>query len=190
MVGPLGVIWSVVTRAFRRVPGVDAHFWMDHRPPAARSLITIHVRCDASTAFDYVTDFSRHTEWTTGEQRIHQLSEGRLRLGTQLHAEGLQGGRWWPAELEVTVFERPSRFDFTATGGPQQTAGQPHRHEYRFIAENDGIRLEHERWDPVPDRLLWHLLGPLIIRATAGVRIETTRNLRDRLEALAFQANA
>lgn len=188
MLGPLGALWSVVTRSFRRVPGIDARLWMDHRPLAARSLVSAHVRCDASTAFDYVTDFSRHSEWTTGQQRIQQLTTGPLGLGTKLHAEGFQGGRWWPAELEVTVFERPSRFDFTAAGGPQTTEGQPHRHEYRFIPENNGIRLEHERWDPTPDNFVWHLLGPVIIRATAGVRIETTRNLRDRLEALAARS--
>lgn len=190
MFGPIRALSSVVSRSFRRAPGVDARLWMDHRPPAARSLVVAHVRCDAATAFDYVSDFSRHSEWTTGAQRIQQLTPGPVGLGTRLRAEGFQGGRWWPADLEVTVFERPSRFDFTAAGGPQATEGQPHRHEYRFTPDGDGIRIEHERWDPTPDSILWHALGPVIIRVTAGVRSKTTRNLRDRLEEVAARKTA
>jgi hypothetical protein len=86
--------------------------------------------------------------------------------------------------LEVTVYERPSTFEFTATGGPIGTPeDDPHRHTFTFTPEEGGTRIVLVRRDPLPPD--WsraqRSLTPLIVRLTSGSRKRTVANLRQRL---------
>jgi hypothetical protein len=103
---------------------------------------------------------------------------------------GRQGGKYWPSQLEVTGYEPPHRFEFSATGGPIGTPkGDPHQHEFLFIPKNGGTELEIRRIDPAPpnwpswffDSFVF-LIMPILIR---GRRIGTIESLRTRLDALA-----
>ena len=132
-----------------------------------------------------VADFSRHSEWTTNPVEITPL-EGNVScgVGARYRAVGHQAGKDLPSELEVTVYDRPSNFEFTATGGPVGTPeDDPHRHTFTFIPEGNGTRIVLVRRDPLPPD--WsrakRALTPLIVRLTSGIRKRTVANLRQRL---------
>ena len=86
----------------------------------------------------------------------------------------------------MTIFDRPSTFEFTATRGPIGTpAEDPHRHTFTFTTEQNGTRIALVRRDPVPPgwSRLKRGLTPIVVRLTLGIRKRTVANLRDRLAA-------
>lgn len=145
------------------------------------------VRISPEAAFAYVADIGRHNEWTTNRITITPLTPGPVRLGSKYTAVGRQWGKDWPSDLEVTGYEPPRRFEFTATGGPVGTPeGDPHRHEFLFTAESGGTRLEARRWDPIPPswpawqtRVFLVAVAPIL---NMPIRLRTIENLRRRLE--------
>ncbi len=151
--------------------------------------IVVWVGTPPMTAFAYVADISRHNEWSTNSIRITPLTPAPVGLGSKYAAVGRQWGKDWPSELEVTGYEPPERFEFTATGGPVGApAADPHRHEFLVTAESGGTRIEVQRWDPVPPnwppwftRLFVVLVAPYL---NMPIRLRTIENLRKRLDAL------
>jgi uncharacterized protein YndB with AHSA1/START domain len=143
------------------------------------------VPVSAAAAFAYVADLTRHNEWTVDEVMVTPHAPGPVQLGRRYSVVGRQGGKAWPSQLEVTVYEPPHRFEFTATGGPLGTPDDdPHRHTFLFTPSDGGTRLELWRTDPAPPRWpawLCPLLGPLV-RATLATRITTVARLAARLE--------
>ncbi len=84
----------------------------------------------------------------------------------------------------MTVYERPSTFEFTATGGPIGTPpDDPHRHTFTFTAEEGGTRIVLIRRDPLPPD--WsrakRALTPVVVRLSLGIRKRTIASLRRRL---------
>jgi uncharacterized protein YndB with AHSA1/START domain len=166
------------------MPSKDVHVrtWADRT--AAHSSASTWVPCDPASCFDYVADFSRHAEWATNPVEITSVEPGASGVGARFRAVGHQAGKEWPSELEVTVCDRPSKFEFTATGGPIGTPRHdPHRHTFTFTPEAGGTRLVLVRRDPLPPD--WsrskRALTPAIVRLTAGIRRRTIANLRQRL---------
>jgi ligand-binding SRPBCC domain-containing protein len=112
------------------------------------------------------------------------LDASPVHVGSRFRAVGHQRGRDWPSDLVVTECDRPTRFAFTATGGPiRTTEGHLHRHEFTFSEERGGTRLLVRRTDPIPSRTV-RLLAPLITRYALRLRRRTIENLRQRLEGL------
>ena len=84
----------------------------------------------------------------------------------------------------MTAYDRPSTFEFTATGGPIGTPeNDPHRHTFTFTAEDKGTRIELTRRYPLPPdwSRVKRLLTPAIVRLSLGIRKRTIANLRARL---------
>ena len=166
---------------------VKARWWTEGR--RFRSLVSAWVPCGPEECFDYVSDFSRHSEWTTGEVRIQPVEPGPVALGKRYNAVGVQRGKEWPAVLVVTAYERPSVFEFTATGGPIPVPDDdPHRHRFKFTPENGGTRIDQERWDPfAPSWRSWYRywLVPIVALVAMPIRKKTVANLARRLEQLA-----
>ena len=168
------------------MPGRDiqGRTWAD--TAAAYSSVSTWVPSQPATCFDYVADFSRHDEWTTNPVTIAALDGDTRGLGTRYRAVGHQGGKDWPSELQVTIYNRPLTFEFTATGGPIGTPeDDPHRHTFTFTGEDGGTRIVLFRRDPYPSD--WsrfkRALAPVVIRITLGIRKRTVANLRQRLAA-------
>jgi hypothetical protein len=144
--------------------------------------ISTWVAVQPATAFDYVSDIPRHSEWATAPMTAEALDPPPVHVGSRFRAVGHQGGRDWPSELVITDCDRPTLFAFTATGGPiRTTEGRLHRHEFMFSEERGGTRLLVRRTDPIPSRAV-RLLAPLITRYALRVRLRTIENLRQRLE--------
>jgi hypothetical protein len=157
--------------------------WADQK--AAHSSVETWVPCDPEKCFDYVTDFSRHSEWATNPVEIHPLDDAiKGGVGARFQAVGHQAGRDWPSKLEVTAYDRPSTFEFTATGGPIGTPEDDlHRHMFTFRPIAGGTRIVLVRRDPLPPdwSRAMRSLAPLIVRLTSSSRKRTVANLRQRL---------
>ena len=154
--------------------------------------IVTWVRVPPEIAFAYVADITRHNEWASDKINVTPITPGPVQLGSKYTVVGRQGGKDWPSQLEVTGYEPPHRFAFTATGGPISTPeGDPHWHEFVFVPENGGTQLEVRRTDPAAPHWpswLFHLFAFLVIpMLVRGRRIRTIERLRTRLDELADQ---
>ena len=146
--------------------------------------ISTWVSVPPEVAFDYVADIRRHGEWAENPMTAEMLDSPPVLVGTRYRAVGHQGGRDWPSDLVVTRFDRPTRFAFTATGGPIPATGDRlHRHEFMLTEERGGTRLVARRANPISNRAV-RLFAPLITRFALRLRLRTIENLRQRLEDL------
>jgi Polyketide cyclase / dehydrase and lipid transport len=170
---------------------IQGRTWAD--AVAAHSSVSTWVPAEPAACFDYVADFARHSEWTTNPVKITALDPDARGLGVRYRAVGHQGGKDWPSELEVTVYDRPLTFEFTATGGPIGTPDDdPHRHTFTFTAKDGGTHIVLVRRDPYPPgwSRFQRALAPVIVRLTLGIRKRTVANLRRRLMAAPTHSSA
>ena len=75
----------------------------------------ILVDAPLQTAFDYVSDLTRHPEWSGGELKIEALTPGPIAVGKEYFSRGevaVQKER--PNRVQVTEYEPPHRFGFVA----------------------------------------------------------------------------
>ena len=73
------------------------------------------VRAPLQTVFDYVSDLTKHPEWSGGELHIEAVSTGPIAVGKEYLSKGevaVQKNR--PNQLEVTEYEPPHKFSFIA----------------------------------------------------------------------------
>ncbi len=128
---------------------VEGRTWADKT--AAHSTVSMWVPLRPDVCFDYVSDMHRHAEWATNRIQITSVDPSQKALGARYKAIGHQAGKDWPSDLEVTIYDRPLTFEFTATGGPLGTPENDlHRHTLKFKAEDGGTRIELTRRDPLP----------------------------------------
>ena len=82
------------------------------------TVVRVHhvlVKAPLQTVFDYVSDLSRHPEWSGGELKIEAVSPGPIQVGKEYHSRGevaVQKNR--PNNVQVTNYEPPRRFGFVA----------------------------------------------------------------------------
>lgn len=77
--------------------------------------VQILVNTDLKTAFAYVSDLTKHPEWSGGELKIEAVSSEPIQVGKEYASKGefaIQKER--PNKLKVTEFESPSKFGFVA----------------------------------------------------------------------------
>ena len=73
------------------------------------------VRAPLQTVFDYVSDLTKHPEWSGGELHIQAVSTGPVAVGKEYLSKGevaVQKNR--PNQLEDTEYEPPRKFSFIA----------------------------------------------------------------------------
>lgn len=169
--------------------GTSCKVWLEGR--YARSSVVTWAPVKPERASSYISDLTRHREWATNGIVVTPVSDGPIRVGSRFRSVGRQYGKEWPADLEVTEYDPPRSFAFTATGGPLPSPeGDPHRHEFLLTPEDGGTRLELRRCDPAPPSWpswFWHLVGPLVLRSAVGTRIQTVERLRARLGQLPIE---
>ena len=79
-----------------------------------RSIQTL-INTNLQTAFDYVSDLTKHPEWSGGELKIEAVSSEPIQVGKEYLSKGevaIQKDR--PNKLKVTEFESPRKFGFVA----------------------------------------------------------------------------
>jgi uncharacterized protein YndB with AHSA1/START domain len=75
----------------------------------------ILVHAPLQKAFDYVSDLTRHPEWSGGELKIEALTPGPIAVGKEYRSRGevaIQKDR--PNTVQVTQYEPPRKFAFVA----------------------------------------------------------------------------
>lgn len=83
--------------------------------PVLTRSVQILVNTNLQTAFDYVSDLTKHPEWSGGELKIEAVSSEPIRVGKEYVSKGevaIQKDR--PNKLKVTEFESPHKFGFVA----------------------------------------------------------------------------
>lgn len=74
------------------------------------------VRSSLQKAFDYVSDLTRHPEWSGGELKIEATTPGPIAVGKEYRSRGevaVQKAR--PNTVQITDYEPPHRFGFAAS---------------------------------------------------------------------------
>jgi hypothetical protein len=75
----------------------------------------ILVDAPLQAAFDYVSDLTRHPEWSGGQLKIEALTPGPIAVRKEYFSRGevaVQKDR--PNRVQVTEYEPPQRFGFVA----------------------------------------------------------------------------
>jgi uncharacterized protein YndB with AHSA1/START domain len=87
-------------------------------------------------AFDYVSDLTRHPEWSGGELKIEAFTSGPIAVGKEYQSRGevaIQKDR--PNTVHVTEYEPPHKFSFAAK---DPDFGKV-THEFTFREQNGGV---------------------------------------------------
>ena len=96
----------------------------------------ILVNAPLQTVFDYVSDLTKHPEWSGGELKIEAVSQGPIAVGKEYRSRGevaIQKNR--PNTVQVTEYESPHKFGFAAN---DPDFGKV-THEFTFAEQNDGV---------------------------------------------------
>jgi uncharacterized protein YndB with AHSA1/START domain len=99
----------------------------------------IVIDAQPETVFAYVSDLTRHPEWSGGRLRIEALSSDPIAVGSQYRSHGdvaVQKDR--PNQLRVTEYQPPTRFAFVA----QDPDFGEVPHEFTFKSQAGGTLLE------------------------------------------------
>lgn len=75
----------------------------------------ILVNAPLQSIFDYVSDLTRHPEWSDGKLQIEEITPGPIGIGKEYFSRGevaVQKNR--PNRVRITDYEPPHRFSFIA----------------------------------------------------------------------------
>jgi len=132
--------------------------------------------------FAYVSDLTRHPEWSGGKLRIESLTPGPVAVGSQYKSYGevaVEKNR--PNELRVTHYEPPVRFTFTAQ---DRDFGEV-VNDFNFITQQGGTLMERTlsmKMNPVMAFAFRLFIRPLIgqpMMDKAFVRLKERLEARD-----------
>jgi uncharacterized protein YndB with AHSA1/START domain len=145
------------------------------------AVTTVIVRKSPEVVFDYLADISKHGEWSPKAYTATKVTDGTVGVGTKYRSVG-----WLPNdskhenEVEVTAFERPRRFAWTATD-----QGQAFKSEFTLTPTNGGTRVERVTDMPKPTGFLG-VVFPVIFTFLVKPDIQKGLNaFRDKAEAQA-----
>jgi uncharacterized membrane protein len=137
--------------------------------------VSIQLNRPVEQVFAFLADTRNLPTWQSNLIEIEQLSEGPLRVGTQVREVRRMGQRPSENRAEVQVFEPNKRFALKTTTQPQVTVS------YLLDAENGGTRLQY-RFAMLTSGLM-RLLEPLIAGAIKKQSDQDFEKLKRILEA-------
>jgi uncharacterized protein YndB with AHSA1/START domain len=140
------------------------------------------VNAPLQTVFDYVSDLTRHPEWSGGQLKIEAVSSGPIAVGKEYLSHGevaIQKER--PNEVQVTEYEPPHKFGFVAK---DPDFGKVF-HVFTFTEQNGGVlvtRTMTVSLNPLIAFLFHFLIYPLIgnpsmSRAMAALKTKLEENV-------------
>jgi len=75
----------------------------------------ILVHAPLQSVFNYVSDLTRHPEWSGGELKIEAVAPGPVAVGKEYVSRGeVAGQKDRPNRVQITEYESPRRFGFVA----------------------------------------------------------------------------
>lgn len=96
----------------------------------------VFVRAPLQAVFDYVSDLTRHPEWSGGELKIEPVTQGPVAVGKEYLSRGevaIQKER--PNTVRVSEYEPPHRFGFVARDPDFGNVS----HVFAFNEQNGGV---------------------------------------------------
>lgn len=142
------------------------------------STFSVEIGRPAAEVFAYVSDLTRHGEWSPTKLRVEPVAPGRpIAVGEKYRSFGFNLGRQFENQLEITELEPPKRFGFTAQ---TQIGSQQFRHTFVVTPTADGARVDRMVDAPMLGGVLG-LLAPLVMPARR--QIKTLQLLKSRLES-------
>ena len=96
----------------------------------------ILVHAPLQKAFDYVSDLTRHPEWSGGELKIEAITPGPVAVGKEYRSRGevsIQKDR--PNTVQVTEYEPPYKFALVAND--PDFGKVPHK--FTFVEQDGGV---------------------------------------------------
>src|SRR5512142_2413931 len=94
------------------------------------------IHAPLQTVFDYVSDLTRHPEWSGGELKIEALTPGPIAVGKKYQSRGevaTQKDR--PNTVEISEYEPPHKFGFVANDPDFGNVS----HVFTFTEQNGGV---------------------------------------------------
>src|SRR5215207_3461276 len=91
------------------------------------------------STFDYVSDLTRHPEWSGGELKIKAVTPGPVAVGKEYVSHGevaVQKNR--PNTVQITEYESPHRFGFVANDPDFGNVS----HVFTFTAQDGGVLIK------------------------------------------------
>jgi uncharacterized protein YndB with AHSA1/START domain len=89
--------------------------------------------------FDYVSDLTRHPEWSGGELKIEALTPGPIAVGKEYRSRGevaVQKDR--PNTVRISAYEPPHKFGFVANDPDFGDVS----HVFTFTQQDGGVLIE------------------------------------------------
>jgi len=123
--------------------------------------VEVLVRAPLQSTFDYVSDLSRHPEWSRG-LKIEAVTPGPIAIGKEYVSHGevaVQKDR--PNTVRVSQYESPHKFGFIAKDPDFGKVS----HEFTFIEQNSGVLIKRAMTvslNPVVAFLFRFFIYPLI----------------------------
>ncbi len=97
------------------------------------------INAQPKAVFAYVSDLTRHPEWSGGRLKIEAVSSGPVAVGSQYRSHGdLPGQKNRRNDLRVTQYEPPTRFAFIA----KDPGFGDVSHEFTFKSQGGGTLVE------------------------------------------------
>ena len=94
------------------------------------------VHAPLQTVFDYVSDLTRHPEWSGGQLRIEAIRPGPIAVGKEYQSHGeVAGQKNRPNTVQVTQYDSPRRFAFVSND--PDFGKVPH--EFTFTQQTGGV---------------------------------------------------
>lgn len=96
----------------------------------------ILVHAPLRSVFDYVSDLTRHPEWSGGELRIEAVTPGPIAVGKEYFSRGevaVQKNR--PNKVRISDYEPPQKFGFIANDPDFGNVS----HVFKFTEQNGGV---------------------------------------------------
>jgi len=94
------------------------------------------VHASLQSVFDYVSDLTRHPEWSGGRLKIEAVKPGPIEVGKEYISHGdVAAQKDRPNTVQVTQYESPHRFAFVSTDPDFGKVS----HEFTFTEQNGGV---------------------------------------------------
>jgi uncharacterized protein YndB with AHSA1/START domain len=100
---------------------------------------SVLVNAPLQSAFDYVSDLTRHPEWSGGELKIEEVTPGAIAVGKEYRSRGevaVQKDR--PNTVRVSKYDPPRTFGFVANDPDVGDVS----HVFTFTEQNAGVLIE------------------------------------------------
>ena len=96
----------------------------------------VFVHAPLQSVFDYVSDLTRHPEWSGGRLRIEAIIPGPIAVGKEYISHGdVAAQKDRPNTVQVTQYEPPHRFTFVSKD--PDFGRVPH--EFTFTEQTGGV---------------------------------------------------